>query len=327
MRHWIIAIAFMVLPLTAQARCEGVDLVNTMPTLQKDALLDVADKAPFPQGLLWHAAKGDTRITLFGTYHFKHYRTAVHLETLKPHIDAADIVFLEVSNADQKKLAQTMASDPSIMFITEGPTLPDLLGDEDWKTLSVALGERGFPSFFAAKFKPVWAAMMLGISPCQIREGALNGSGIDAQIGEYANSKNIENRSLEDFRTVMKLLDDIPQPDQIDMIRLFFAGLSDAEDLSYTTQELYLAQQTSLLWEFSRLLSIQDGGAEAVQDFEQFEDLLLTQRNADWIEVLTDSNVTGEVFLAAGAGHLPGENGILKMLQDQGFIITRLPFD
>ena len=327
-RH-LTALCLALLPASgfAQSPCDGTDLISALSAPELSKLESAAANVPFPEGLLWHAARADTRITLFGTYHFEHERTGAHMEALKPHIDAADAVFLELSNEDQNRAQARIAADPSIMFIMEGPTLPTLLGEEDWQALSAALSARAIPSFMAAKFKPIWAAMMLGIGPCEAQNGALNAAGIDERIGLYGAQIGTGSRSLEDFLTVLTLLDTFPQDEQLDMIRLFFDWQVDADDVSYTLRTHYLAQQTALLWEFSRKIALESGAPGAAEDFARFERLLLNERNAEWMDVLTGDDVSGEVFVAVGAGHLPGRHGLLNLLQDAGFKVTRLPFE
>lgn len=313
-------------PLEALARCDGTDLIEALPADTRSALEARAAAEPFAEGLLWQATRDDLRITLFGTYHFAHALTEAHLDALRPWIDAADAVFLEISSEDERLLERSLAEDPSVMFIMEGPTLPDLLGEEDWQALSAALGERGFPSFMAAKFKPLWASMMLGIGPCEAQSGALVEKGIDKRIGEYAAGIGTPSRSLEDPLTLLTLLDDAPQDEQLDAIRLFLDWQGDPNDVSYTLRERYLAEQTALIWEFSRLISEADSGPEAAESFAKFEALLLTERNIDWVRSLEAMGLSGEVFIAAGAAHWPGQSGVLNLLSERGFRLERLAF-
>lgn len=327
MLRFLAVLLCLTIPPAAFARCDGTDLIAALPAADREALSDRAAATAHANGLLWQASRGDTRITLFGTYHFEHEQTTAHLTALTPLIDRADTIYLEVSNADQSQLQRELADDPSIMFITEGDTLPDLLGEEDWQRLSAEMQARAIPGFMAAKFKPFWAAMMLGIGPCEARNAAAKENGIDKQIGDYATSIGNESRSLEDFRTLLTLFDSFPQDEQLDMIRLLFAWSGNADDLAYTLRQRYLAQEIALIWEFSRHISLEFGGPDAAAEFALFEEQLLINRNQGWIDVLMRDAMGKEVFLAVGAAHLPGEDGVLRLLENQGFAVSRLPFD
>ncbi len=318
---------FALNPSFAYAICEGDNLIDALPAQERKVLYDRADTMPYSTGILYRATRGNTEITWFGTYHFKHELTETHLELVKPLMADADQIYLEVSNADTKRMERAMADDPSIMFITEGPTLPELLGDQDWETYKDAMAERAIPGFMAAKFKPIWAAMMLGIGPCEARNGVLQGAGIDKLIGDHAEQIGKPSRSLEDFKTILTMLDSFPKDDQLDMIRLFFGWSDDADNMAYTLRELYLSQKIGLIWEYSRKTSLELGGETAEDDFAFFEQQFLTDRNRDWIDLLLEEAEGQKVFAAVGAAHLPGEVGVLFMLEQAGFEIERLPFE
>lgn len=311
-------------PLAAFARCEGEDLIAVLPPGESADLAATVRNMPHATGLLWRARRGDTVLTVFGTYHFRHRDTGAQLDRLAPLIADAEAVYLEISNDDQARLERDVARDPSIMFITEGETLPDLLGEEDWDALSDAMKARGIPSFVAAKFKPVWAAMMLGIGPCEARNGVMEGRGIDSLIGAHAAEAGTPVHSLEDYRALLTKLDSDPIAKQLDMIRLFFDLPIDADDMAHTLRQRYLDQQTGLILAWSRQIMIAHGGAEAQADYDRFEEDMLIERNRAWLRVLVDEAAGQTALVAVGAGHLPGETGLLHLLESDGFEITRL---
>ena len=312
-------------PAESQARCDGRDLIMALPAPERRTLESRAAAQPHAEGLLWRASRGNTRITLFGTYHYQHRKTGAHLDRLKPMIEAAQTVYLEMSPEDQAAFRKQLAEDPSTMFITQGETLPDLLGPEDWQDFAAEMEKRRIPSVVAAKFKPLWAAMMLGVGPCEARNGAMNASGIDALLGEHATQTGVETRSLEDFAQVLGRLDDQPLEKQVEMIRLTLAWPGDADDMSHTIRTRYLAGQVALTWEYSRMVSLEHGGPTAAADFARLEDILLTDRNRAWVEKLLAEVPGSQVLVAVGAGHLPGKAGLLHLLEKAGFTVERLP--
>lgn len=52
---------------------------------------------------------------------------------------------------------------------------------------------------------------------------------------------------------------------------------------------------------------------------------LLEQRNFDFFNAAAPELKTGGVFMAVGASHLPGETGLVSLLRQAGFTVTRLP--
>ena len=55
------------------------------------------------------------------------------------------------------------------------------------------------------------------------------------------------------------------------------------------------------------------------------EDYLITARNLRFMERLAGELSEGGVFIAVGAGHLPGDEGLVSMLRAEGYDVTRLP--
>ncbi|MDQ2090202.1 TraB/GumN family protein [Marimonas arenosa] len=307
--------------------CSGTDLLPQMPTEERLKLEARAGIAPYPEGLFWRATRGDTEFTLFGTYHIAHQATADQLDALLPHAQAAELSYFEMSYPDLQAFERRATTDASIMFITDGPTLPELLDEDDWQRLRAAMAERGIPSFMAAKFKPIFVSMMLGLSPCQIKAQTSGEKGIDERLSRALHETGQPGRSIEDVMTTVHVLDSFSEAEQIAMIKLSLDLPIDPDDLQETMLQLYLAGRVSLLWEFGRSLSIQYGGPTAEADFAKFEDVLLTKRNRAWVEEL-EANATGKkVFVAVGAGHLPGEIGLLRRLEQRGYTIAPLTLD
>jgi hypothetical protein len=50
-----------------------------------------------------------------------------------------------------------------------------------------------------------------------------------------------------------------------------------------------------------------------------FMENFLTQRNKNWIPVIEKLISSQKTFIAVGAGHLPGEFGVIELLRKKGF--------
>jgi len=53
-----------------------------------------------------------------------------------------------------------------------------------------------------------------------------------------------------------------------------------------------------------------------------YYDILLYNRNRNWIVKLKDLLPRKSMVIAVGAGHLPGENGVINLLRKEGFKVT-----
>jgi len=55
------------------------------------------------------------------------------------------------------------------------------------------------------------------------------------------------------------------------------------------------------------------------------DEYLLAERNRNFVQSALDDLRTGGLFMAVGAFHLPGENGLVEMLRSEGFMVGRVP--
>lgn len=323
LRFLTVAFLFLAAPLHA-FDCGGSNLLPTLSPEKRAALAARAAEMPYPSGLFWQATRGDTVITIFGTYHFFHAKTEAQTAALLPHARAADVIYFEMSHDDTQRFEKQSQTDPSLMFITTGPTIPEMLEESDWQRLRARMADRGIPSFMAAKFKPIFISMMLGSSPCDLRKQMSGIAGIDERLAKVLAEEGHDTRSIEDVSTVVKLLDGFTSEEQIAMIKLSLDMPQDPDDLQRTLLDLYHAEDIALLWEFGRMLMLDHGGPNAQADFDKFERMFLTGRNQGWAELLDTQTAGKSVFVAVGAGHLPGKIGLLHMLEQRGFAIKRL---
>jgi len=117
-----------------------------------------------------------------------------------------------------------------------------------------------------------------------------------------------------------------------DQIEVLLAGLMPteaAEDMLATTVATYFDEDHGAGWVAARLMArdiLDLPEAEVDAMFDEMTDLLLVERNADWMPVIIEAAAQGDVVVAAGAGHLHGTYGVLQGLADAGYTLTRLPF-
>ena len=55
-----------------------------------------------------------------------------------------------------------------------------------------------------------------------------------------------------------------------------------------------------------------------------YEDILLYNRNRNWIPVMAEKMKSANTFFAVGAGHLGGKDGVLDLLSKEGYKLTPL---
>lgn len=311
------------------AACPGVNLFDALPEATRAELRAAADAAPFARGLLWRATRGGQDLTLVGTYHFDDPRHAPILQRLGPELARASTLLVEAGPEEEAALMAEVGRNPDAMFST-GPTLPERMAEDDWQRLSATMAARGVPGVLTAKMKPWYVAMTLALSPCATAEVARGVKGLDGQLIAAAQARGLPIRALEPHDTVLTLFNDIPPAAQIDMILAALTAAEQADDYTQTLADAYFAEEPRLIWEFTRYETELHSGLSPEAAAEQIalsENLLMARRNRAWIPVIEAALADGPVLLAAGALHLPGETGLLALLEARGFALERLPLE
>ncbi len=101
----------------------------------------------------------------------------------------------------------------------------------------------------------------------------------------------------------------------------------ETNSLYVTRRNLYLSGRTREIWEVTKLRAEEDGDIppdQLVAFFAEFEETLMTRRNRSWAETLAGLTEGTKAFVAVGALHLSGEDGVLRLLEETGFEVERI---
>jgi uncharacterized protein len=322
------ALAAVFLSVTAvSAECVGQNLLDQMSPADRATLDARAAAVPYPTGNYWRATKAGQTVTMIGTYHLEDPRHDATLATIAPAISAARTVLVEAGPEEEAQLIARLADEPSLMMITDGPTLLEQMEPADWDRLAAAMSERDIPAFMAAKFQPWYVTMMLAIPACGM-EAMAEGAGLDAAVIDAAAAQNIPLRALEPYDTVFAIFGGMTNAQQIDMIKTSLAMEDRAVDMSITLADAYFAEDSRIIWELLKDISRDLPGytpGKVETEFAQMEEVMSSARNRNWIPVIENAAKDGPVFAAFGALHLSGHDGVLALMERAGWTLERLP--
>jgi uncharacterized protein YbaP (TraB family) len=130
---------------------------------------------------------------------------------------------------------------------------------------------------------------------------------------EIAKEDSIEIIGLETVADQMKIFDDMSIEEQVEMLMATIRDPDADKDLLKLMQSIYFSQEIEELYE----LIHEEGGTIAEK-----EDAFLTNRNKNWIGKLKNILPDSKLFIAVGAGHLGGPEGVIRLLQKEGYTLT-----
>ncbi len=271
------------------------------PSMTTAPSVDAVITAP-----LLFAASRDGRTTyLLGTLH-----RGVDAHQLPPwvwhHFNAATTFVMEAD-----------ANDPALqraMVRSDGSTLRDELGADMWHRLERALGP---DAAYQLNDLPVPMATMaialIGLPETQA---------MDATLAEAADALHKPIMFLEPMTVQLRLA-----TTWLDASALT-SMLDDFALVPQRNRELLQAYQRGELAGLTQVVS--DGRQDFLrtgrpaQQYDAMMTELLSQRNHMWVPVVEQLHRTGQSFIAVGALHLSGPDGLIALLGRRGFVVTQL---
>ena len=210
-----------------------------------------------------------------------------------------------------EQLTQHMRYEP-------GKTLESVVGLERFTALVEALSAYRVPEEFIRRMKP-WAAMLtLSTPPPE------TGFFMDFSLSLRASGSGLKVVGLETLEQQLSFLEDMPLAMQLDLLDQAIAESGTVQQAHDQMLDAYLENDLQNLQTLSNE-QLRDVGVEA---HAYFTDAGIVARNHRMLESLLPQLEHNSVFVAVGALHLPGEEGLLNLLRRHGYelIPLEMPF-
>jgi uncharacterized protein YbaP (TraB family) len=244
---------------------------------------------------------------LFGTMHLLCASDAFLSEELQNALAECDTVYFEIDLDDQKQLFSALRH----LQMNDGVQLSDLLNEEEYKRVQDYFRNRNFmiPFSLMKRFKPFLISSMMSeqFMDCPEKEG------MEQVIMSAVKKLHKPIKGLETIAFQASLFDSIPYEEQAKELITY---LDSAEHYAISTRKMIEVYRSQDLQKMEELVRISDPGTE------KYLDLLLYGRNRRWAEQLTHKLNGSPCVYAVGAGHLPGEQGLIRLLQNKGYKVT-----
>ena len=215
-----------------------------------------------------------------------------------------------------KTVAQEMYLDPASI-----ETLQSIVGVSAYNNY-VQLMKRIQPDSSENTFyrmKP-WAAAVMIQEPPNTGDGVA----LDMKLENFAKSRGIAVYGLETAESQVKIFEDVPLDKQIQFFKDTVDNYAQIESDNKELLQIYLNQ------DLKKLQELGDKSFDTISG-KQFADQLklelVDKRNRKMVAAMVDKLDQGGSFIAIGALHLTGNEGILRQLEDRGYYIEVVPDD
>lgn len=260
--------------------------------------------------LLWMITSEDLKDTsfLFGTMHMIQKDYFIFPEQLTSIAASADVFVMELAGLPDPFEAMKYVMLPA------GESMFDYFSKEQTDTLmhwirdNTEMSKKSFMSAYG-KMKPFALLQLTALSGF---EGETKS--YEEEFTTIATDGKIKIIGLETIGDQMKIFDDLSKEETAEMVMSSIReGEDEAAKMIKEMQTIYRDQLIDSLYAF-----IHSQGGLLIEKENEF----LSDRNNNWIPKISKIIKKQRAFIAVGAGHLGGEEGVIKLLEKAGYTIT-----
>lgn len=257
---------------------------------------------------------------LFGTIHLIPASKFSLAEPVREALDGSQRLTTEIDLKSMFSLG-TQLSLMTKAMMKGGKTLKNLLSADDYALVKEKMDEKGLPMGMFERMKPMFLTMMIGqeTEPGGAEKASPTSgtTSVEMEIYKVAKRRKMETAGLETVDYQLAVFDSIPYEEQAKMLVEMLRDPSENGGGEFEKMvELYLSQNIA---EMASMMA-----SEA--NFSNYEDLLLTRRNENWVPLIGQQLREKPTFFAVGAGHLGGEKGVVSLLRKAGWTVEMVAF-
>ncbi len=296
---------------TAQVMMEAVettkaDTNQTVEKLEKSLLWEISGKELVKPSFL------------YGTIHIINKDDFVLTDETKTAFDKSERITFEI-NMEELNNFTVIFTIMSKVLMPDNITLKELLSEEEYTFVKGKLSELGFPAIMMGMLERVKPMFLTTFASTDMDPNGLqNGSMVsyEMEFMKMAQEMEKEMGGLETVEYQISIFDSIPLKDQAQMLVESMKAESEGSNQLKEMVEIYLSEDIDGM---QQMFKEEEGGG-----IEGFEDVLLINRNHNWIPIMQEMMKEKPTFFAVGAGHLGGEHGVIRLLRKEGYTLKPL---
>ena len=274
------------------------------------------NKKPLEKSLLWEVSgNGLTKPSyLYGTIHMICKDDASLGDSLISAIQRSDRVYFEM---DMDNLMEMLSAIKDFKMRND-TTLADLLSKEDYEKVKEYMESKGglLPFSQLETYKPMLASSLLMESGIGCDEPVA----MEQLILEEAKKNKKRVDGLETMSYQASIFDSIPYKLQAEQLLKYVNDSGSKSEADKQFEEMIEAYKTQDIEKLGEYVKKDDGG------LGNYEDILIYNRNRNWVEKLKKLMPEKSLTVAVGAGHLAGEKGVIKLLRKEGYKVRPVKY-
>jgi uncharacterized protein len=212
--------------------------------------------------------------------------------------------------------SDAMVANSAAMLLTDGRQLSQIVGKSLFAQTSAALQSRGIPEAVAEIMKP-WAAASVLSLPAPV-----TGEVLDQVLFQRAQKDGKPLHGLETIAEQPAVFDGLPLGEQIALLRDTVDQFAGIDAMQAELLAAYKRQDLAALMAINQA-AMATGDPRLARDFQR---RLILDRNRRMAERMETYLRQGGAFVAVGALHLPGEQGLLRLIEQRGYSLRLVDY-
>lgn len=263
----------------------------------------------FEAGLLWKISGNNLEKPsyIFGTLHVICPDQFVEFPGIDQALENTSRIVLELNLSDP----QVMIGLQTGMVMKDKNELSDVLDTDEFELVrSFFADSLGMNINMFSRVQPFFLISMA--LPHMIQ---CTPKSYESYFMQQAQMRDMELLGLETLQEQLNVFDALTYRQQAEMLLETISQYDEKRNEFQAMLNYYLTADLKAL---EKLFEDIDS------EFNEFSRRLIEERNHRWIERIENLMKEGPAFFAVGAGHLPGEHGVLKLLAGMGYVIERV---
>lgn len=241
---------------------------------------------------------------VFGTIHIMPKKDFAISEAIKTAFKSCDELVMEVDlNMDLKTQIEIVQSS----MLPEGKTIADITTKENSERIrkfcidSLNWKESKYTKM--SRFRPFFLASLI------TQELIGKSKSYEMEFKKLSKKNKMSLTGLETIQFQMKLMNEVSNEEHI---RMLLPTLTTDNSEFNKLLSAYLKKDLVLLGTLMNNAELSP----------EFYSNLIVKRNQTWIPIISELIQKESAFIAVGAAHLPGEEGVLNLLREAGYTVT-----
>lgn len=257
------------------------------------------------QSLLYEISGNSLKKTsyLYGTMHITSKQQLPIYEKAKEKLSISKLYLMELDPAKMNSPAMY-----GKLMLPDNKTLKDYMSVKDYDALSIKFNAiTGYQLLMFEKFQPIMIESIIEIMETKNKTDSFGVIMMDMELSLVAKQNNIQTKGIETPTEQIDAMLRIPVEDQLEIL------LASWQDTNQDTEDLYAKNDIDSLY----LATVSAMPATARK-------ALITDRNQIMADRINSLIKKQSVFIAVGAAHLGGEEGVVNLLRRKGYILKEI---